>query len=73
MAIYIYYKNQAPLVKTITKDFTQVSKEDDDVLSREHTICQKHQIHESWMNIIYRPKQAPNLLCGQNLPVSILT
>ena len=48
----IYNKNQATVSQNYTKDCSGLSNEDDDVLSREHTICKQHQIQESWLNII---------------------
>ena len=66
----IYNNNQATVSHNHTKDCSRLSNEDDNVLSREHTICEQHQIQESEY---CRPKQAPNLLSGQNLTVSILT
>ena len=48
----IYKKNQATLSQKHTKDFSRLSNEDDDMLSREHTICKQHQNQESWLNII---------------------
>ena len=67
----IYKKNQATVSQKHTKDFSWLSNEDDDMLLREHRICQQHLIQESCEN--YRPKQAPKLVFGQNLPVSITT
>ena len=42
-----YNKNQATVSQNHTKDFSRLSNEDDNVLSREHTICKQHQIQES--------------------------
>ena len=50
MLMAIYNKIQATVSQNNTKDFSRLSNEDDNVLSREHRICQKHQIHESWLN-----------------------
>ena len=44
-------KNQATVSQKHTKDSSQLSNEDD-VLSWEQTICNQHQIQESWLNII---------------------
>ena len=65
-------KNQASVSQNHTNDFSQLSNKDDDLLSQEHIICQQHQIRRVLVEY-YRPKQAPNLLFGQNLPASILT
>ena len=46
----IYNKNQANVSQNHTKDCSRLSNEDD-VFSREHTICKQHQIQESWLNI----------------------
>ena len=48
----IYNKNQATVSQNLTKDYSRLSNEDNDVLSPEHRICKQHQIQESWMNII---------------------
>ena len=48
----IYKKNQGTVSLKHTKVFSRLSNEDDDVLSREHIICQQHQIQESWLSII---------------------
>ena len=48
----IYKKNQATVSQKHTKDFSRLSNEDDDMLSREHIICQQHLIQESWLRII---------------------
>ena len=45
-------KNEATVSQKHTKDSSQLSNEDDDVLSWEQTICKQHQIQESWLNII---------------------
>ena len=45
-------KNQATVSQKHTKDSSQLSNEDDDVLSREQTICKQHHIQKSWLNII---------------------
>ena len=67
----IYKKNQATLSQKHTKVFSWLSNEDDDMLSREHynlsAASNPRVLVEN-----YRPKQAPNLPFGQNLPVSIL-
>ena len=56
----IYKKNQATVSQKHTKDFSRLSNEEDDILSREHIICQQHQIQESWLSIIglNRPQPA---------------
>ena len=53
----IFFKNQATVSQKHTKDFSRLSNEDDDMLSREHIICQQHLIQESWLSIIglHRP------------------
>ena len=58
----IYNKNQATVSQNQTGDFSLMSNEDDDVLSREHIICHQHQIQESWLNIIglNRPHKPSN-------------
>ena len=67
------YNNQATVSQNPTGDFSQLSNEDDNVLSRElDIICQPHQIQRVLVEY-YRPEQAPYLQLGQNLPVSILT
>ena len=50
----IYNKNQATVSQSLTEDFSRLSNEDDEMLFdlQEHIICQKHQIQESWLNII---------------------
>ena len=68
----IYNKNQATVSQNHTKDCSRLSNEDEDVLLQEHTICKQHQISRVLVKY-YRPKEAPILLFGQNLPVSILT
>ena len=45
MLMAIYNKIQATVSQNHTKDFSRLSNEDDNMLSPEHTICQKHQIH----------------------------
>ena len=55
----IYNKNQATVSQKHTKDFRRLSPEDDDMLSREHIICQQHLIQRVLVEN-YRPKQAPN-------------
>ena len=45
MLMAIYNKIQATVSQNHTKDFSRLSNEDDNVLSPEHRICQKHQIH----------------------------
>ena len=55
----IYNKNQATVSQKHTKDFRRLSPEDDDMLSREHIICQQHLIQTALVEN-YRPKQAPN-------------
>ena len=48
----IFNKNQATVCQKHTKDFSRLSNEDDDMLSREHIICQQHLIQESWLSIL---------------------
>ena len=48
----IYNTNKANVSQNHTKDCSRLSNEDDDMLSREPTICKQHQIQESWLNII---------------------
>ena len=67
----IYKKNQTTISQKHTKDFSRLSNEDDDMLSPEHIMSAASNPRVLLEN--YRPKQAPNLPFGQNLPVSIST
>ena len=66
----IYNKNQATVCQKHTKDFSWLSNEDDDMLSREHNLSAAS--NPRVLVEYFRPKQAPNLPFGQNLPVFIL-
>ena len=48
----IYNKNQASVSQKGKKDFSRLSNEDDEVLSREHKNYQQHQFQESYLTII---------------------
>ena len=43
-------------------DFSWLSDEDEDMLSREHKMLQQHHIHESWFNIICLTGTQPPIL-----------
>ena len=56
----IYNKNQATVSQNQTKDCSQLSKEDNDVLSQEHNLSAA--LKPRVLGEYYRPKQTPNLL-----------
>ena len=68
----IYNKNQATVSQDLVQRFQPVVKR-----RRQHTFTGTYNLSEASNPLVlveyYRPKQAPNLLFGQNLPVSILT
>ena len=68
----IYKKNQPSVSQKHTKDFSRLSNEDDDMLSREHNNLSAASNPRVLVEN-YGPKQAPNLPFGQNLPLCILT
>ena len=55
----IYNKNQVTVSQNHTNDFSRLSHKDNNMLSREHKICQQPQIQESWLNIIGQTGHKP--------------
>ena len=71
LLISIYDKNQANVSQDHTKDFSRLSNEDNNMHSQKKNFSAAS--NQRVLVEYYRPKQAPNLRFGQNLPVSILT
>ena len=73
LLMVIYNKNQATVSQKHTKDFSRLPVK----RRRRHAFTGTYNLSAASNPRVlvenYRPKQAPNLPFGQNLPVSILT